>query len=326
MNFLQDPISAALKRTLRDVSKIPYGVDFLDDALLGIFPTDLLLIGAGTGVGKTQMGKHIAYNALKLSKNVDYFALESEQGEIEERIMWEEISREWWRRNPMGKQGVHLRYMNWRSGLLEDELFEIEKSVHPLVSVTLSTLKTIYSKEMNPKQFVEILKARQYETDLIVLDHLHYFDFGDDENRALKEAVKLIRETALEIEKPVIVIAHLRKGFGKSDSPLPDIDDFFGSSDLVKIGVNVVMLARAENETLSSGQRATWVYIPKSRHAGDAQGYAAIQAYDPAKGSYSSGYYLHRAKRWKEPELLIGSQIPRWAKRAKVDDRDGRVF
>ena len=318
---LQNPILLATERVSRGASAIPWAIDFLDDAFLGIVNTDLTLLGAWTGVGKTQIASHIAYQAAKASKNVAFFALEAEDGEIEDRLLWAAICREWWSRNPQGKPGVDMRYVAWRNGLLHEELFEIERAILPLVRMDMDGLRTIYKNEESTSftvdDFVKAFDAAKDEADLIIVDHMHYFDFDDEnENRALKLAAKKIRAAALRHKKPVLLLAHLRKASRQGQTMLPDIDDFYGHSDLVKIGVNVIMAARADEKKLKSGNRATWFYIPKARHAGDAQGYAALVGFDVTKGSYTPGYQLYRARRWQEPELISKDELPRWAKRA----------
>ncbi|HND85068.1 MAG TPA: DnaB-like helicase C-terminal domain-containing protein, partial [Pseudobdellovibrionaceae bacterium] len=39
---------------------IPFGISFLDGALDGILPNDLILIGAATGAGKTTLATQLA--------------------------------------------------------------------------------------------------------------------------------------------------------------------------------------------------------------------------------------------------------------------------
>lgn len=321
---IKRPLDAHTARMLRGASVIPWGIDFLDDALLGICNTDLTLLGAATGAGKTAIATHVAYNASRAGKNVVFFALEAEDGEIEDRILWSELCREWWARNPHGKVGVDLRYVAWRQGLLYEELNAIEETVYQRLHLDLDGLRTIYKNdagEYSVEDFLAAFSSVEKEADLIIVDHMHYFDFDDDnENRALKKAAKQIRTAALRHKKPVLLLAHLRKANRSAGDKtvLPDIDDFYGHSDLVKIGINVILAARADDTKLTSGNRATWFYLPKARHAGDAYGYAAIVGYDVANGRYSPGYRLFRSPRWKEPELLAKDELPRWAKRARA--------
>lgn len=323
MNCLLRPQQAQALRTVRGATLVPWGVDFLDDALLGVAETDLTLIGAWTGQGKTELATAVARNAVAQHKSVVFFALESEDREIEDRMMWGELVREWHRRHPQGKPGVHMRYASWRNGLLSDELDQIEEQIWPRFSLDIAGLRTVYKGEkgtFSVQDFCDAFEGVRHEADLIVVDHMHYFDLDDEnENRALKNAVKKIRETALRHKKPVLLLAHLRKATRNSttENVLPDIDDFYGHSDLVKIGVNVILVSRCERQGLASGNSPTWVHISKARHAGDAVNFAGLVGYDFKAGRYAPGYQLYRAKRWQEPELLRKEELPRWAKRAR---------
>ena len=88
---------------------LTFGVEYLDRALGGIFPRDLVLVGADTGIGKTELVTGIARaNARKpplgLGKRVHGFFLECDDGEIQERIKWRLLSE-----NPAGCVGSQCR-------------------------------------------------------------------------------------------------------------------------------------------------------------------------------------------------------------------------
>lgn len=319
---LEVPGIAAADRLQRGLMRFPWGIDFLDDALTGISETDLNLLGASTGVGKTQIAAHVALSAASRGAEVYYFALEAEAGEIERRILYSELAREWFKRNPYGKPGVALRYISWLHGDLEQELFPIEREIHDRVRLSLSTLHTIYKHDsFTVKDFVKTFAAVYDHAKLIVIDHLHYFDIDQrDEMAGLRIAIREIRNAALQLKKPILLVAHLRKSERGSKSPIPDIDDFYGSSDVVKIGVNAVMISRAEDKQLPGGAAGTWIYIPKARHAGDAVGYAGLVGYDLRTGVYTPGYQIYRARRYSEPVELAYEHFPRWAKRAVIPE------
>src|SRR5690606_36783680 len=70
-----------------------------------------------------------------------------------------------------------------------------------------------------------------HESDLIIIDHVHYFDWAEDnDNRALKEIIKAIRDIALQKAVPVILVAHLRKRDRNNKDLVPGMEEFQGSS------------------------------------------------------------------------------------------------
>lgn len=324
MSFYENESVASAGRLIRGINRIPWGIDFLDDALNGIDEHDVTLLGAGTGVGKTQIACHIAANAARLGKEVHYLALEAETGEIENRLLYHELAKRWFQENPMGKPGVTLRYISWLQGDLEDELQAMEKPVRLKLKSDLASLHTIYKQDLfGVSDFVKAFQsAVSLGTNLIVLDHLHYIDLDtQNELQAFKEAIREIRRQALKHKKPIVVVAHLRKSDRNARTPLPDIDDFYGTSDLSKISVNAVLVARAQQKSEDNRVSPTWIYLPKARHAGDATHYAGLCSYDLKTGSYRPGYDLYRVPRFGEPIQLQFEQFPSWAKRANVPEK-----
>ena len=67
---------------------LPYAVTFLQDCLYNILPSDVILLAARTGAGKTELAKMFASHIAKLGHPVHYFALEANSNEIERRIKY----------------------------------------------------------------------------------------------------------------------------------------------------------------------------------------------------------------------------------------------
>lgn len=316
MSLIETAETRIANRAVEAANWIPFGISFLDEALLGISPNDLVLLGAHTGVGKTQIATHVAMNAVSQYKRVRFYALEAEDGEIQDRAVWNEMCRRFYKRNPHGQPGIDLRYRAWRRGDLQS-LQDLEIEVTRELNTKFLELETIYQKGgYTVENFVESLEGIG-DVSLIVVDHMHYFDM-DDENevRALRRAVKQIRKAVLHLKKPVLLLAHLRKSDRMQKSPVPDIDDFYGSSDLTKIATQVIIASRAEEEAKSAFMRPTWLYIAKSRDAGETQGYSGLCSYNLREGRYNANYLLARVRRGADPEIMEGSRIPRWAKGA----------
>jgi replicative DNA helicase len=78
-----------LQRTQQGASCLTFGVQFLDEAVGGIYSNDLVLYGAKTGIGKTQLATITAMANAANGKRVHFFALEAEQHEIERRIKYQ---------------------------------------------------------------------------------------------------------------------------------------------------------------------------------------------------------------------------------------------
>ena len=288
--------------------ELSYGVTFLDDALGAILPHDLVLIGAGTGAGKTALATIISQsNAIK-GKRVYYFALEAEEDEIERRIKYRALVR--CQRELGVKDPSSYSYRNWYRGRTELDALgmagdaEVEK-YKTLFTCYRTTSFTLADVERN---FVAI----QDQADLVVLDHLHYVDpdEGEDENAGYTRIVKRVRDMSLVAGVPVVLIAHLRKKGLHDRGPVRDLDAFHGSSNLVKQVTQAIMLAPGP----AGGDERGWptfVHVPKDRMDGGLSRYVALMSYDPSRGAYDDDYQLGRVV-GEEWNPLPDGQLPHW--------------
>jgi replicative DNA helicase len=293
---------------------LKFGVTYLDEATGGIGPNDIVLIGAKTGVGKTQLATNIAgYNAAK-GKRVVLFALEAEKYEIERRIKFAVLLRAYKTQNPDAEE---LHYRDWRHGLLEDKLGQYETFANNFITTHYSNLRTIYKGwgDYGIHQLERDIMRLAPSTDLIIVDHLHYIDTeGQDTNREMKEVLQVLRDLALFLNKPIILLAHLRKSMGgrKNQALVPDNEDFHGSSDITKICTIALLLAPCYdnfnlfpsgivppffcNKKTGAPERlwATYMRISKCRVDGGVVRYCGIGFYDEDTGTYRKEYALGR--------------------------------
>lgn len=286
----------------------------MDDALIGILPNDLMLVGARTGRGKTELATTIAYNAAEKMRNVVFFALEADKWEIQRRMKYRKLA-EYHRENY--KEFKFPRFREWLSQGFSEEWESLERLAEHDLNVATSCLEVIYKGEKySAEDFVKDLEALEH-VDLIVIDHLHYFDITErTETEGLKKAIHAIRSAAIYHSKPIILLAHLRKGDKASASALPMLDDFHGHSDIVKVATTVLLIAPASGHE-DIGLNPTYFHIAKCRTAGEVVPFAGVMSFDFKMSCYSENYFIERASFFKDPEPIDSAEkIPAWAKRA----------
>jgi len=287
-------------RRKRAAKVMPWNIAFLDDIALGIYPTDLIVFCAASGAGKTTVAALISQLAAAQGRCVHFFALEAHRSEIEQRMLFRAI-RDVMRERQMR---VWLSYAEWMHGRVVPPGVEDEARAR-LVEQTLG-LRTYYREQrFAADDITRLFAAIQHETDLIVLDHLHYVDSDDrNENASIREATRAVRDIAIAIEKPVVVIAHLRKKDAKRPRIIPDIDDVHGSSEIVKVATKVIMLAPS---------RASLADTPGV----GVTGLAAVLRYDLQTLQYQDEYVLGRVSfAGDQFEALTADKLPYWARRA----------
>lgn len=286
----QDERAALVARELKFHNK------FLDDCLGGILPNDLCLLGAFTGAGKTEMARIIAAANAVHGKHVYYFALEAARNEIERRTKYATVMM-LARKHGVSTYGVS--YRSWFRLRHEDTLGRFSHEAEQIMAERFGTLHTYYRGSKFTHEHVEkLFLAIQSQADLIIVDHLHYIDIDDDnENRGLKKLIQVIREVQFDIERPVLLIAHLRKRDSRSKDVVPHIEMFHGSSDIIKICTSAIMLAPAHSiEPSAAGRAPTFIHIPKDREDG-ANGYVAMSEFDRQYRNYDGkGYTLGRIR------------------------------
>lgn len=315
---------------------LPFGVKFLDDAMLGISKGDLVLIGGRSGGGKTELATHIAMTNALQGKRVYFFALEAERNEIADRIKYKLLANCYF--SEKHSRRTTIAYDRWKAGLLAREF----EPYVPIVNEALRTLSNLYVRYGEESYTIEeydrdMLEIKNH-ADLIIIDHLHYFDLDEAQaNAELKAIMKRIKFLALQYQTPVVLVAHIRKQDKRFASLVPDQEDFHGSSDVIKIATKAVTIASAygrknyqagaavdgketvEEIKLPANQFASYVRIVKNRRNGSVCTPTALVSYSPETNSYGAGYILGDERMDKAGYCFMArepSEIPSWAEGA----------
>lgn len=300
---------------------LAFGVSFLDDALIGLRRNDLLIIGAKTGRGKTALGTQLAQNMAKAGANVAFYALEADRWEIHRRMLYRKMGQIFFEKLASAARGIEFpRYVEWLSKP-GGEWEPLEKAAAEELQIDTVSLRIIYhGAKFSAGQFAkEISSLKADETDVVIIDHLHYFDFETrTEVDGIKQAVHVVRNSALFHSVPVILLAHLRKTDRKTEKSNPHLEDFHGHSDIVKVATQVLLLSPVPSEGRAPTPNfQTYFHIAKSRTAAEVTPYVAIHEFDLSRNQYSESYTLCRERAFEDPVSLTWNEIPKWAKRAR---------
>jgi len=290
------------------------GVEYLDDCLKGFLPDDFVLIGAYSGAGKTQLCCNIAM--ANPTKRIHMFALEASEFEIERRLKFNIIKNHYYGDSSRPDLG-DFNYVEWLLGMYGDLLRCYEKSATIEFEEKYKNLHVFYKENsFAVDDLIRHVLEISDHTDAIIVDHAHYFDFGDNENRAIKEIAQTARTLALEHRKPIILAAHLRKRDKGNEELVPGLDEFHGSSDLAKIATRVVTLA--PGRMTADKCYETFFRVPKNRHDGGVIRYAGQEIFNPKTGAYEKGRYRigwANQSKDKDFEAVESNAYPRWGRK-----------
>ena len=270
-----------------------FGVPYLDAELHGIAKTDLVLIGARSGAGKSSLAK-IIYASNDKSKTA-LFSLENYDGDFEMSLLRQEYGK------------ITGNWINARTWQMEDGIKIDEKALNLAVERVKERLSGSYifgrvPPNNEPEKQVwtidtlseKIIWCATRGIELIIIDHLDYLDRdnpNESDNAHITELMKSIR-TAQEIGSAVVAFSHLRKPAGNVENlVVPNENEFIGSSNKVKQATQVIMFAPANDGNAQEGF-GTWCCIRKNRNGG-IKNQAAKLFFMPATETYKDGYELY---------------------------------
>lgn len=296
---------------------LPFHQGFLDDRLRMILPHDMVIITAKTGAGKTSMALDLAIAGALNERKVGYFALEAEPLELERRSKYRWLSNASYNRSLENRD--ELNFTDWMLDRCEHIVGHMEREANEWFLRHMGSFWTYYkgAGRFDAETMTKEIVAISNLVEMIVLDHLHYIDAkdGDNENRSLSRIAHTLRDIALDVGKPVIAVAHIRKQQGAERTLLPEPDHLMGSSDLPKIATQIVALAPAPFiEPPKWWLAPTLIGVTKDRRGG-VDGLAALVMFDKRSRSYVDSYTLGRLlKGGTEWEQLQPSDVPSWAR------------
>lgn len=295
---------------------IPFGISFLDKMLYGISPEDLVMIGAATGVGKSELVNWMAIHAASNGKKVVVFALEAYVGEWESRIKYRLYMQ-----CLVETHGpiilARFTYLDFKYGRMRSMLEPHKDRVNQLLKA-LDNISVFYrGRDFGIREFERIFTAVNDKADLVIVDHLHYFDSTDEnENRAMTAIMKKIKDLNQITKIPVVVVGHLRKSFNAREKPLcPGEQEFHGTSNLIKISTIAITIAPGEQLEGSTHRYQTYFRIVKARSDGAATRYCGLGVFDTRLNTYENNFVIGKlTKNETEFEQLTQQQIPAWFK------------
>ncbi len=239
---------------------IPTGIGELDAATAGLNRSDLIIIAARPGVGKTSFGLNVARHASVTSgKRVAFFSLEMGREQLASRMLSAEARVE----------GSKLR-----SGDISDDEWP------RLVEAADILLKADLYFDDNPSITVPEMKAkvrRLGNVDLIIVDYLQLMNSArriDNRVQEITEITRSLKVMAKELDVPVIAMSQLRRPTERTKDHRPGLSELRDSGSIEQDADVVIFLHReAYNATSEGGEvtedmdlNAAEIILAKNRH------------------------------------------------------------
>lgn len=233
------------------------GIKDLDRVIMGLNKSDLILLAARPGMGKTSFALNIAENvAINKEKKVAFFSLEMSKEQLVSRIL-----------STKGQ----IPGQNLRMGKLSDKEWERLIEAGDLVSKS-----PIYIDD-TPGITIPEMKAkirRLGNFDLVIIDYLQLMSSArriDNRVQEISEITRNLKIMAKELDVPVLTLSQLSRASEQRADHKPVLSDLRDSGSIEQDADIVLFLYREgyyesgeidENQDKNSGE----CIVAKNRH------------------------------------------------------------
>ncbi len=226
----------APKGERKEASRLLTGFVDLDRILGGLHASDLIIMAARPGMGKTSFVLDIArHAALREQAHVGIFSLEMSRGQLAQRLM-------------AGYGGVDLqRLMLGR--LHEAEERRVLEAMGELSEAAIFVDDSASQRVSDIRAKAKLLKDR-YGLDLVIVDYVGLVHgSGRHENRTQEvgQISRALKGLAREVDVPVLVCAQLSRAVENRVPHVPMLSDLRESGDLEQDADVVLFIYREDH-------------------------------------------------------------------------------
>jgi replicative DNA helicase len=241
-----------------DISGLDTGYAMLNRFTLGLQPSDLLIVAARPGVGKTAFALNLALNIGLLPQNphIAFFSLEMGIEQLVMRMLSTVSSVE----------NTSLR----KGDLQKNEWERLQTGVHNLKG------SNIYFDDSGTVNVLDLRskcrKLKQDEKlDLVIVDYLQLLS-GSQYNKGnrvqeVSEISRVLKEMARELKVPVVALSQLSRGLEQRTDKTPRMSDLRESGSIEQDADIIIFLyVKEEDKDDESRRNLTQFSVAKNRH------------------------------------------------------------
>ena len=251
------------------IDSVSYPFKSINVLTHGLRKGELLTVTAGTGIGKSQFCRELAYHLIKENKKIGYIALEENLRKTAEGLVSLEM-----------KTPLHLTHDidKDKVGKAFDKLF---KNNNVLLYDHFGSLE--YNNLLAKVRY--LIKAMNCE--YIILDHISIVVSGlkeGDERRSIDNAMTGLRSLVEETGAGLILVSHLKRPAnekGHEEGATTSLSQLRGSAGIAQLSDMVVSLER--NQQCNDKSNQTTVRVLKNRFSGET-GVACQLKYNSTTG------------------------------------------
>ncbi|MEL7124380.1 MAG: replicative DNA helicase, partial [Bacteroidota bacterium] len=253
-----------LKNKEDGLTGVPTGFTVLDRLTSGWQPSDLIILAARPGMGKTSFVLSLAKNAaLDFKKGVAIFSLEMSSLQLAQRII---------------SMDAEVSGSKMRNGQLEDyEWQQLHSSIEKLSEIPIHIDDTPGINVFELRAKCRRLK-KQHDIQMVIIDYLQLMSGGSDNQKGNREQEvsaisRALKGLAKELNVPVIALSQLSRAVEvRGGSKRPQLSDLRESGSIEQDADQVAFIYRPEyydileDEEGQSLKGVAEVIMAKNRH------------------------------------------------------------
>ncbi len=210
---------------------ISSGFKNIDQMMIGLFGSELTVIGARPSVGKSALASNIIRH-VAVDHTALMFSIEMKWFNIQQRMI-------------AAESGVPLT--NIRTGELGyDDQFAANAAIQKLQKLNIIYSDKIFSINEIVGKTHKINRRRK--VGLVIVDYLQKIKIKSNEQRYIQVAkiAGALKELAMELDAPVIALAQIKRD---AENRVPELSDLRESGDIEQDADNILFLHQSKNDS-----------------------------------------------------------------------------
>lgn len=229
-----------LQRSGDDMRGVPTGFADLDNTLAGLQKSNLIILAARPGMGKTALALNIAHAvSVKSKKRVGIFSLEMSREELVDRLLVSQADIDAWRlKTGRLNQQDFLKLSDAMGVLAEAPLF-----IDDTPGLSIFEMRTRARRLM-----------AEHQIDLLIVDYLQLAHGRTRDNRVQEvgEISQGLKNIARELKIPVLALSQLSRAIENRGEKTPQLSDLRESGSIEQDADVVMFLYRRDDDVPES--------------------------------------------------------------------------
>lgn len=219
-----------------DLTGVPSGFRDLDRITHGFQKTDLIILGARPGMGKTTLALNFLKNAaVMFGHTVAFFSLEMSLSQVTDKLMSAETG---------------IPAYNIQHGRVTEQDWEVMSNMDKLIGSNI-----LVDDQAGISMFELKTKARRLKNDnpdlaFIVIDYLQLITMGNEKKGNREQEISYISSNlkglAKDIDVPIVALSQLSRAVDSRPDKIPQLSDLRDSGSIEQDADMVMFLYRPE--------------------------------------------------------------------------------